>query len=119
MTLKTKTKFHWIIQVFRVIENVLINTFYDDKNKNGKPETFSIGRSTFIIWAYITFLAAVKAIYNNDITVIAGLPVMWWAFGFSCLAYVIGKQYIITNLYGSSTNITHIKVDDDEKDGPH
>ena len=115
MTLKNKVRFHWLTHLFRAISKLITDIFYD----NNGTKKFSLGRTSFIVWFYITCYGVVDAIRTDNVIVMAGLPLWWALVGLSLLGYVIGTKYIVTKLYASSMNITDIKIDDDERPGPH
>jgi len=108
-------RFHWLTHLFRAITKLLTDIFYESHN----GQKFSLGRTSFIVWFYLTCWIVRDSLMTHDIVVIAGLPLAWWTVGLSLLGYIIGKQYIVTKLNLLSQNITDIEVSDDEKDGPH
>lgn len=109
-------RFHWIKSLLRLIQNIFLNLFFDNKRGGPDPETFSIGRTGFNIWFYVTCLAMIKAIYFENPIVIASIPPGWWMIGLSLLGYVIGTKYIVSKFSAFSSNITSIKIDDEKMD---
>lgn len=97
-----------IVLLYKFFEDAFYDVFYDHKEGLHMPMTFSLGRTCFIIWFYIT-------ICDRDILFAAKntLGVLTWALlGLSLLAYNIGRQNIITSIGG--VNISGKTIDVNE-----
>jgi hypothetical protein len=80
---------NWIKRVYKFFEDLFYDLFYDHKDGINAPMTFSIGRTAFVVWFFIT----ANKTWN-------GVPLnyFWYVLGISLLSYVIGKNYIVTSL---------------------
>jgi hypothetical protein len=76
----------------------------DMQNGFGYRYKLSLGRSSWIAWFYATIYFT----FNGII-----LSYLWYLVGLSCLGYVIGSKYIITNIGGASR--TEIATWDNEE----
>lgn len=82
---------------YKVFEDMFYDIFYDKKDGENNPMTFSVGRSSFVVWFYCTITLTMAG---------AVLSYLWYLLGLSLLGYVIGKAYIITSLGGVTFNQT-------------
>lgn len=81
--------FNWIKRFYKFFEDMFYDIMYDNKAGLGAPMTFSVGRASFVTWFTVTIQ---KALASQT------MDYLWYVLGISLLSYVIGKQYIITNL---------------------
>lgn len=72
---------------------------FSEKDPLDGDMRFSIGRSSFIAWFWVTLLISIK--YT---TTFALLPVYYWLLGFSLLGYVIGKEYLVLSFLQKNGN---------------
>ena len=118
-----------IQKLIKGFQKILMDIFYDDKNYDGFGDSWSLGRTSFIVWFYttigggITFFNSifipgfVESLAKIPVTLLTTGIIMWFLVGFSLLAYIIGRQNIVTsvsaNLGTSSIDIRNI---DEEKE---
>jgi hypothetical protein len=77
--------------IYTFFEDIVYDAMWDKKDGPKNPMTFSLGRTSFIIWFFFTIKLVVLG---------ASLTYLWYLLGLSLLSYVVGKQYIITSLGG-------------------
>ena len=90
-TLKNRIKL-----LYKFFEDMFYDICYDKKDGLYNPMTFSIGRTAFVVW----FIVTVHKTLMQEPT-----EYLWYILGISLLSYVVGKQYIVTNLGISSTAV--------------
>lgn len=77
--------------IYTFFEDIFYDIFFDRKDGVNSPLCFSLGRSSFIVSLYCI-------IYWVNMGIAVPLP--FYFICISALAYVIGKQNIITSLGG-------------------
>lgn len=87
----------WVKGLYQWAEDLFYDVFYDKKDGGANPMTFSLGRTSFVVWMFST----VQLTYAG-----VALSYLWFLLGLSLLGYVIGKSYIITSLGGVTLNQT-------------
>jgi hypothetical protein len=94
------------VHIWHNFAKLLVDLLADQKDGSTARKTISLGRSLVVVTMGFTFYWVNKGI---------DIP-WWWPFVvLSELAYIYGRQNIITQLNMD----TSIKISDDENPGPH
>ena len=80
-----------ITLIYKFFEDIFYDIFFDCKDGISAPLCFSLGRSSFIVSLYCI-------IYWINMGIAVPLP--FYLIPLSCLAYIIGRNNIITSLPG-------------------
>ena len=116
-------------RLIKGIQKILMDIFYDDKNYDGFGDSWSLGRTSFILWFYTTIIGVItffnslfiegfsESLSKIPSTVITTFIIVWFLLGLSLLAYIIGRQNIITSITaGLSSSSIDIKNVDEERE---